>query len=285
MIKKAHNTNTSGFTLVEISIVLVIIGLLVGGILVGRDLIHAAELRSAVSQIDKYNAAANTVRLKFNCLPGDCADASTQGLGTAGGAGDDGNGNGVIDGQSRNSATFEFHSFWYHLSQARLVAWSPGNNYNGAMTYVNDGCAILCPPLSFPGVSRSGLTGGWTIWSPFSSNGLPSTSPYSAVTLSHNHYFWITGIYGSGGADASAVLIPADAFAIDKKVDDGLPYGGSINAAGDNNFDPYGATNPAEAAAGGIACVSNSMSPMQYNVRNTSRNGDNMCSLLIRTTF
>ena len=66
----------SGFTLLELSIVLVIIGLLAGGILVGRDLIHAAELRSVVSDVDKFTAAANTFRLKYNCIPGDCTNAT-----------------------------------------------------------------------------------------------------------------------------------------------------------------------------------------------------------------
>lgn len=45
--------NQSGFTLIELSIVLVIIGLIVGGVLVGRDLIKAAEVRAQVSQIEK----------------------------------------------------------------------------------------------------------------------------------------------------------------------------------------------------------------------------------------
>jgi prepilin-type N-terminal cleavage/methylation domain-containing protein len=45
----------TGFTLIELSIVLVIIGLIVGVILVGPDLIEAATIRSQISQIDKYN--------------------------------------------------------------------------------------------------------------------------------------------------------------------------------------------------------------------------------------
>ena len=50
----------SGFTLIELSIVLVIIGLIIGGILVGRDLINASAIRAQISQIDKYQQAANT---------------------------------------------------------------------------------------------------------------------------------------------------------------------------------------------------------------------------------
>src|SRR5438477_2747635 len=60
-----------GFTLIELSIVLVIIGLIVGGILVGQDLIKAAEIRATVGQVEKYNSAVNTFRSKYNGIPGD----------------------------------------------------------------------------------------------------------------------------------------------------------------------------------------------------------------------
>ena len=49
-----------GFTLVEMSIVLVIIALLVAGVLVGQDMINAAAVRSQIAQIEKYNSAVNT---------------------------------------------------------------------------------------------------------------------------------------------------------------------------------------------------------------------------------
>ena len=60
-----------GFTLIELSIVLVIIGLIVGGIVVGRELIKVAELRAILAQKDKFTAAVNTFKIKYNALPGD----------------------------------------------------------------------------------------------------------------------------------------------------------------------------------------------------------------------
>src|ERR1035441_8304528 len=63
--------DSSGFTLIEMAIVLVIIGLIVGGVLVGQDLIKAAEVRAQISQIEKYNTAVNTFRGKYDALPGD----------------------------------------------------------------------------------------------------------------------------------------------------------------------------------------------------------------------
>jgi cytochrome bd ubiquinol oxidase subunit II len=63
----------AGFTLVELAISLVIIGLIVGGVLAGQGLIKAATVRSVVSDIERYNAAATTFRSKFGGLPGDLA--------------------------------------------------------------------------------------------------------------------------------------------------------------------------------------------------------------------
>ena len=65
----------NAFTLIELSIVLVIIGLLVGGVLVGQDLIQAGKIRAAVSEIQEINTAVNTYRLKYNAIPGDHNDA------------------------------------------------------------------------------------------------------------------------------------------------------------------------------------------------------------------
>ena len=61
----------NGFTLVELSIVLVIIGLLVGGILVGQSLISSAAISSTVAQIGRYDAAVGGFISKFKYLPGD----------------------------------------------------------------------------------------------------------------------------------------------------------------------------------------------------------------------
>jgi prepilin-type N-terminal cleavage/methylation domain-containing protein len=69
------------FTLVELSVVLVVIALLVGGVIVGRDLVRAAMLRAQVSQFERFDAAVKSFRLKYDALPGDLANARAQGFG------------------------------------------------------------------------------------------------------------------------------------------------------------------------------------------------------------
>src|ERR1044071_4467321 len=81
-----------GFTLIELSIVLVIIGLIVGGVLTGKTLIDGAKKKQMHRKFEEIATAYNTFRTKYNCLPGDCARASTFGLGS------NGNGNNKHEG-------------------------------------------------------------------------------------------------------------------------------------------------------------------------------------------
>jgi prepilin-type N-terminal cleavage/methylation domain-containing protein len=82
-----------GFTLIELSLVLVIIGLLIGSILFGKDLIQAAQARAAVRDFESYKTTFQTFKNKYNCIPGDCKNATdffgTQGGGLANGDGND----------------------------------------------------------------------------------------------------------------------------------------------------------------------------------------------------
>lgn len=96
----------TGFTLVEMSIVMVIIGLIIGGVLVGRDLISAAAARAQISQIEKYQTAVNTFRVKYGYLPGDIPDpvASQYGFYSRDTNPGQGDGNGVIAGPYFNGA-------------------------------------------------------------------------------------------------------------------------------------------------------------------------------------
>lgn len=121
----------SAFSLVELSIVLVILGLLVGGVLAGQALIRAAELRKVSSDVSRYNAALMTFRDKYLALPGDMSNASafwgaadgstglTAGCVTATAAGTcNGNGDGQIALGPEN------YRLWQQLNLAGLVEGS-----------------------------------------------------------------------------------------------------------------------------------------------------------------
>lgn len=101
----------NGFTLIELSIVLVTIGLLVGGVLVGQDLIKGAEVRAQITQIEKFNTAANTFYGKYGYLPGDMTQSAAAEFGflnpsTRAGTQGRGDGNGVIEGYSYDTNSF-----------------------------------------------------------------------------------------------------------------------------------------------------------------------------------
>ena len=129
----------NGFTLIEMSIVLVIIGLLVGGILMGRDLIRAAEIRKTGSELTNLTTAVATFRVKYNCLPGDCPNA-TDFFGTdvtaarqdsSGATGTcNGDGDGLINAW-HNVTNVEAYYAFQQLAMAGLIAGSYPNETGG----------------------------------------------------------------------------------------------------------------------------------------------------------
>ncbi len=112
-----NSRRSQGFTLIEIAIVLVIIGLLLGGILKGQELITSARVRSLISQQDGIKAAFYGFQDRYRALPGDYSAAAANIQMTTTGANANGNGNGRIDG----AAPDETILVWEHLSKSGFI--------------------------------------------------------------------------------------------------------------------------------------------------------------------
>lgn len=141
MFKKRIN-NQAGFTLVEIAIVMVIIGLLIGGILKGQAMIQNAKVKRVVKQADELRAAVMSFYDKYGVYPGDENKAAIPSGGTDG----EGNGNGQI-----NAA--EQYEVYRDLRLCGLISGS----YNGTSDLPNHafGDNITMYWVNPPGTSTS----------------------------------------------------------------------------------------------------------------------------------
>ena len=224
-----------GFTLIELSIVLVIVGLIVGGVLVGRDLIKAASLRATIVQIDQYQLAVNTFREKTGYLPGDipAGPALTFGLSARGGYEGEGDGNFMIEGMLNTNwsnsncgiclSMGEIPVVWKDLGAMKLI----GGNFAAASTNVIPPSSILGSAIdSYMPAAKMG--NGNYIYV-FSSGSLNSGTWVGTGT----NYFGlsaITAIGGLGKPYANPGLTASQANNIDGKIDDGLPQKGRVLA-------------------------------------------------------
>jgi prepilin-type N-terminal cleavage/methylation domain-containing protein len=245
---KTNQKNNSGFTLVELAIVIVIIGLLVGGVLQGQELIKQAQIRSAMSSIQGYNAAINTFRAKYNEMPGDISRAGTFGVDrpkggsvnvdityTSGTSNGDGNGNGTLE--SATAATTltgmtiinaEIANFWTHLGNAQLVK----GNYPWVATTATAGTTFPSMPVGTGIVAVS--AGGLTYWVIGTANTLTRASGITSTVLGGT-------VPGTG---SNGTLSPSEAFGIDGKLDDGSPATGAavVISAGSGSSGAVAAT-------------------------------------------
>jgi prepilin-type N-terminal cleavage/methylation domain-containing protein len=119
----------SGFTLVEIAIVLVIIGLLLGGILKGQELINSARVRNLADTASGIQAAYFGFLDRYRRIPGDWeATAASTGIGVTinNPAADANTNNGRIDNPTGGAATTykEPNAMWEQLAAAGFIQGS-----------------------------------------------------------------------------------------------------------------------------------------------------------------
>jgi prepilin-type N-terminal cleavage/methylation domain-containing protein len=209
-----------GFTLVEMAIVIVIIGLVVGGIFVGRSLIQSSNLTGIIADITAYSEAAVNFQRTYGALPGDFANATTY-WGAVNGtpatcqttvgtppATCNGDGNGKI-GNGYATPNYESFRAWQHLANGGFIK----GNYSGVVGTTED--------TNFP---SSPMGGGYAmVW-------------LGTISGDNNYY---DGSYGnaillgkaaSGYYPRQGLLAPKDAESIDSKMDDDKPGTGKVRS-------------------------------------------------------
>ncbi len=200
------------FTLVELSIVLVVIGLIVGGVLVGKDLIRNAEFRATISDVEDYRTAVSTFRGKYNALPGDIPQSAATAFGLTPSGVSCGSNNKLIDDYFCNTpapymVSGEASAFWVNLSEAKLIKGSY------ILTSPSSGGLQAGTHIPMPKVGRSMLAyhdGQGQNWFVIGPDTVAAGTPYS---------------YSVSGA-----LMPSEAWTLDKKMDDGMPNSGAVRA-------------------------------------------------------
>lgn len=192
------NKQQSGFTLVEIAIVLVIIGLLLGGVLKGQEMITSAKVRNLADQGSAIKTAFFAFQDRYRAVPGDYVVAGNNINGVNVGVNNgNGSGNGLVDTDNDRGL------FWLHLSAAGFLT----GNFDGQAQANNLNCpADRC------------LTNSYGSPMMFSFDRIADGSNRDAHELRT----------GQG--------IPVDVLAeLDRKVDDGIPRAGSFQLDGTVN--------------------------------------------------
>ena len=115
--------NQSGFTLIEIAIVLVIIGLLLGGVLKGQELINSAKVKNLASDFKNIALFIYSYQDKYHALPGDDALASSHVTSAVTSTVTATLGDGKIDGKWDSTTTGqESFLFWQHVRLSGIAA-------------------------------------------------------------------------------------------------------------------------------------------------------------------
>lgn len=242
MTPNPSHTTRSGFTLIELSIVITIIGLLAAGILIARDMVRSAEIRADVSEAEKINTAITMFRTKFNCLPGDCAKATSYfGTGINGhlqnGDGDN-HIRGYMNASYTSDTTYDLDGHWINVDSGIWPEWFSVFDHLAAARLYNLPQYDEGPPaapntaaniagIAFPAMhwqhevsDAAGIAthlGGITVGYELNAHYLRYGTCYYNTTLKQT-----TFMCGYSGTAAEQ---------FDSKIDDGKPFSGTVQVS------------------------------------------------------
>lgn len=238
------------FTLIELSIVIVIIGFITAGITAGTNLIKQAELRSIISDLQSYTTSYNNFFGRYNKIPGDMDVASSY-FGTdcsATAANCDGNNDGVIDWSS-TAGENEVNAAWKHLELAGMI--------NSGFIVV-DGAGTSDIGTEVPPSKLAGA--GYFMVGTLADNGNIGATSFTGVFDGGTNAIYIAKETSTSSLNNGALRAEA-AFNIDRKVDDAVIDGTDFN----------GATTGAVRAKDGVdATTGDCATDTAYDIANSS---------------
>jgi len=266
------HTGTDGFTLIEMTMVLVVTAILFGTIFVGQELIESSKIRSTISQVQAYKAAADTFYNKYGGLPGDllATTAAQFNFTTRTGAAQNGDGNGHIENCGNavdQDGGCETALVWSDLSMAGLI---PGS-YTTATDATLPNLTIKTIPLYYP-LAKIGNTNViiLTYVLPPHGSTLPIGNAFVIVGLQSTNAI---GLYSGLTPD----LTPYEAYSIDYKMDDGMPNAGDVQYVSASPTSLY--------TQAGAPCIQGAGSSAIYNTMTTANASTEACGLWINSDF
>jgi prepilin-type N-terminal cleavage/methylation domain-containing protein len=225
-----YTSSQSGFTLVELAIVLMIIGLLIGGILKGQELINNARITSTMRQVKSYQAAFITFQDSYSALPGDIANATTRIPNcTAGNFCSNGDGSGKV-GTSltylwspfSTAIASENTQFWKHLALTNLISG------------VSPSSSTIALGETFPSTINN--SGFFPAYADHVDPEYLSKGGHHIILRKNTNGTWECG-------SGTCALTPITASQIDRKMDDGIALAGSVVSMSNGNEAGCGISN------------------------------------------
>lgn len=242
-----QHSSSRGFTILELSIILVVLGLLTGSIMLAQSFVRASELRAVSAEYQRYSTSINAFFGKYGGLPGDLPDA-TQYWGVNGNTTTcrsnvsttqltcDGNGDGLIDTVDASVTMHERFSAWKHLANAGMVEgdFTGVGGPDGARDFA---MGVNSPPSKF-------ARAGWMF-----AYRHPAGVDVNWFATQGGNFLQFGGETGTV-ANWGPVLTPEEAWKVDDKVDDGRPGTGQvISLNGTNTLTPGCTTGTTSSAS------------------------------------